>query len=346
MLCHVTISGTPYERGRQHGEQVGDLVEKAVRFYNRYLPGEEPEVRREALRIEGMLRRWCPDMVEEMEGLAAGAGLPYEDILLLNVGYDAQIKPLQRCTTIGLPRTPDGPLVGKTDDVSPAERELETFFRVEPEGGHACIYYAIAGTLWAIGGINEVGLAQAMTGLVPGGARNPEGVPSQIFLRLVLQQCGRVEEALALAETQPLLRWGTTITLADSSSDEVVVVENYPTALGVQRSSEEALVRTNHCLLPETIPLMGSEEEQEVIFPGLWKNSHNRYENAASLAREILRSVEGLKRFLGDHKIPGAICQHGQANLHTSVAIILVPRRRAMIASEGYGCGPYQEWIV
>lgn len=346
MLCHVTMSGRPFERGRQHGEQVGHQVEKAVRFHKRHSAEEAPEVRREVQRIEGVLRRRWPDTIEEMQGIAAGANLPYEDILLLNVFYEVEARPRHRCTTIGLPRTPNGPLLGKTDDLSLELGELETFFRVEPEGGHACIYYAIAGTLWAVAGVNELGLAQVMTGLAPARVQNPDGIPGDIFYGLVLRHCRTVEEALALAESQPILRWGHTLTLAHSSSDEVVVIENYPTARQVQRSSDEPLVRTNHCLLPQTTPLMRSKEEQEAFLPGIWDNSHNRYENAARLVREIPRSVEGLKRFLGDHTIPGAICQHGQTELHTSLATVLMPRRRAMIAAEGYGCGPYQEWTV
>jgi hypothetical protein len=161
-----------------------------------------------------------------------------------------------------------------------------------------------------------------------------------------LQHCATVEEAIALIEAEPLVRWGHTLTLADPWSDEIVVVEQYPMALSVRRSGDKALIQTNHCLMPETIPQMRSREEQDTIFPGLWENSRNRYQNATRLAQKIPHSVEGLKQFLSDHTTPGAICQHGQANLHTSVATILIPRQRAVIASEGYGCGSYQEWRI
>ena len=298
MLCHVSVAGTPYEMGWQHGRQAGHLVQKAMDFYNRYTPHNEAEVRREARRIEATLRSYCPNTLAEMKGIAAGSGLPYEDILLLNVHYEVQAKTHQRCTVIGLPRTPDGPLIGKTDDVVQDERELETFFRVQPEAGYACIYYAIAGTLWAVGGVNEAGLAQAMTGLVPGRAQSANGIPSCILLRLVLEQCGTAEEAVALSESKPLLWWGHTLTVADASSDEVVVIEDYPTTVGIRRSRDEPLVQTNHCLVPDTNSLAAPREDQDILFAGLWENSHNRYENAARLAQEMPHSVEGLKGLL------------------------------------------------
>jgi hypothetical protein len=94
---------------------------------------------------------------------------------------------------------------------------------------------------------------------------------------------------------------------------------------------------------------MPPKQDQEILFPGLWENSRSRYQNAEKLAKQIPHSAEGLQGFLGDHAALGAVCQHGkvgQADLHTSVAMILAPKRRAMIASEGYGCGTYQEWRI
>ena len=73
-------------------------------------------------------------------------------------------------------------------------------------------------------------------------------------------------------------------------------------------------------------------------------NSRARAENAERLAERLAWTVDGLKRFLGDHARPGAICQHGQAGLHTSFAVILVPKQRALIAVEGYGCESYVQY--
>ena len=75
--------------------------------------------------------------------------------------------------------------------------------------------------------------------------------------------------------------------LAAASSDEVVIVENYPTARGVQRSSDEPIVRTNHCLCPEAIPSMANEQVYALYgYPDLPENSRARYENATRLAVE------------------------------------------------------------
>ena len=66
----------------------------------------------------------------------------------------------------------------------------------------------------------------------------------------------------------------------------------------------------------------------------------------ADLVSKTELSVDGLKSLLRDHTNPGAICQHGQADLHTALAIILAPRRRTMLVAEGYGCGDYREWTI
>jgi len=347
---HIELSGTPFEMGLQHGRQLARLIPKVIEQTCQLPEGMQDAVRAAAYNVERTLLARCPDVVEEMHGIAEGAGLAYEEILLLNVGYDAKGDALcsaRHCTAIGLPNTSEGPLVAKTDDVGMEERGFEVFFRVRPQGGRAFICYAFGGTLFNHGGINEAGLALAMTGLQPAGRRNLDGIPSLIFLRQVLMRCATVEEALAFAEANPLRGYGCTMTMADATSGDVTVVENYPAMRAVRRSSQEPTVRTNHPQCTETLALPRDELwAARYGLPELISNSQARAENAARLVREIPWTVAGLKRLLGDHAESGAICQHGQAGLHTSIAMIMIPRRRTMIAAEGYGCEPYVEHTV
>jgi hypothetical protein len=361
---HLDLAGTSFEIGLQHGRRlalsIAELVEQSG-----YDPGgmlatlgiaghekqatptgrEHPVVERMCRELGQTLVARCPNLVDEMRGIAEGADQVYQDILLLNVGYDAEGEFLGRyphCTAAGLPHTAEGALLAKTEDVNPIQRDRQAFFRFRPQDGHAFITYAPAGTVWVDGGVNEAGLGLVMTGLGPAGPADRAGLPHDLLLRQTLLRCATVDEALAFAEAQPLRFGGCTMTMADVTSDDITVVENTPSVRAVRRSSSEPTLRTNHPQCPETIALARNERwAARVGHPGLLANSAARLQNGLRLLQEIPRSIEGLQRFLSDHADSGAICQHGQAGLHTAVAMVVVPRERSIIASEGYGCGQY-----
>jgi hypothetical protein len=129
------------------------------------------------------------------------------------------------------------------------------------------------------------------------------------------------------------------MTMADPSSGDITVVENYPSQRAVVRSSEEATLRTNHPRCQTSLGLRVDEGwTRRMGHPDLGANSRARARNAARLTEHVARTVDGLKRFLGNHARSGAVCQHGQAGLHTSFAVIMVRLQRALVAAEGYGC--------
>ena len=241
---------------------------------------------------------------------------------------------------------------------------FEVLFRVRPASGHAHLCYAFGGTLWNQGGLNAAGLALAMTGLPPAGRRNPAGIPGLLLLRQILLRCATAEEALAYAASHPLRGYGCTLTLADATGGDVVVAELCGAAADTGRSGTAKRRGTVACpdavkgaanrpsapTIHGVLRLIALAPDREWLarygVPGLRENSEARVANAERLAREMPWTVEGLKSLLGDHTVPGAICQHGQAGLHTSIAMIMIPWRRAMIVSEGYGCGIYREYTI
>lgn len=362
-MQHLQLVGHPHEIGLSHGTQLAAVIGRllAESGYDAAglrsalaARGQSPEAASHSDPVDQMCRRLgvtlaarCPNLVEEMRGIAEGAGVAYQDILLLNVGFDAEGEFLARapqCTAVGLPNTEQGPLLAKTEDVNPVQWESQAFFRVRPHQGHAFLVYSLAGTVWVDGGVNEAGLGLVMTGLGAAGPTRPDGLPNDLLLRQILQHCATVDEALALAKANPLRYGGGTMTLADATSGDITVVENLPAARAVRRSSHEPTVRTNHPQCPETRALPRAEGWMaRVGIPELLANSEARASNGARLAAEIPRSVAGLQQFLSNHAASGAICQHGQAGLHTAVAMIVIPRQRTLVAAEGYGCGTFVE---
>jgi isopenicillin-N N-acyltransferase-like protein len=73
----------------KHGKEAKTEVERGLRFYSKLFEETAklswPDVCDVATRFEPPLRQRWPNYVEEMKGVASGAGVPYISILALNV---------------------------------------------------------------------------------------------------------------------------------------------------------------------------------------------------------------------------------------------------------------------
>lgn len=83
----VTVSGSPYERGRSYGAAVSDRVVKSAGLYGSTLEdlGFQGAAK---TRLVGDFAReieaFGGHYIEEMHGIAAGSGVAFEDIVMIN----------------------------------------------------------------------------------------------------------------------------------------------------------------------------------------------------------------------------------------------------------------------
>ena len=86
---HVRVEGTSYQRGRQYGGQAAARVRLSVQAYQQtfahFAGWDWPTVRREALRFEAPIGDFRPAYLDELRGIADGAGLDLADVLAINV---------------------------------------------------------------------------------------------------------------------------------------------------------------------------------------------------------------------------------------------------------------------
>jgi isopenicillin-N N-acyltransferase-like protein len=88
-MLEVLCSGTPHELGYQHGSTAKQEIGRSITFYNKIFQVKckmnWEEVKEFASKYEPYLQEHWPHYVEEMQGVAKGAGVTYPDILALNV---------------------------------------------------------------------------------------------------------------------------------------------------------------------------------------------------------------------------------------------------------------------
>lgn len=89
MFPEVSIAGAPYERGLAYGRAVAPLVRHSIASYARLFAHRRgldwAASQAEAMRFAPLLAEVAPDLLEEMRGIAAGAGRELAEIVALNV---------------------------------------------------------------------------------------------------------------------------------------------------------------------------------------------------------------------------------------------------------------------
>lgn len=334
----VVVSGSCFEQGRQHGAALAPTIRRILEEvlypedWNRERVGQYLGI------LETNMQRHCPEMIEDMHGIAEGSDLPYSDILAYNCLADLwQVNAF--CTNVSFQFTPEGPAVGKTNDIGKDAQHYHALFRREHGDGAAMLWATWPGTVWANCFVNGQGLAFGGASVTKQ-VRNEAGIASNVLLRVLGDQAGSVEQAVSLLRDIPIMHHPANITLADSSG-RLVVVEKSPDGCGVREPDESgALFATNHFCTPGLCGTDTPTGELKV-------NSEARFANLQRLTSGGEQSIERLQHVLADHTEPGAVCQHGQQGMWTSVAYVAVPRTRTIHFSYGRPCEtPFQEFSL
>ncbi len=204
----VEVSGSPRERGRQHGKAVPDRIKRGIRMYSESLlksgvDGKELERRAEAM--VPAIDTFDPAYVEEMRGIAEGANEAFAGILLMNARTEMVVsarKQLEKdvpdgCTAaLALPEaSADGVLLhGQNWDWRAECAETSIVLRIRRDDGPDILTFTEAGGL-ARSGLNSAGIGLTANALECD--RDYEcgpGVPLPFIRRKVLEA-----EYLALA---------------------------------------------------------------------------------------------------------------------------------------------------
>lgn len=338
-MIHLDSTGTAYEIGRQHGRDCASAVHAAYRAWGPADTFDRREFSDGFHRVAASLDRTFPALLDEMQGIADGAGLTVEEIVALNCldEYRSRGTRLRQCSSIAFQASDCGVLLGKTADWTisdVAAFALSQRYQPVPGEGNAFFHYGCAGTLWCEGGLNESGLGMVLNGLAGRGAGGAS-VPTMALTRGVLQHCRDVQDALDWLRQHDVMNWGFNLTLADSSGD-LAFVEVVPGSQCSERASGDYLIHTNHCLLDPASDRHDAETDMVPGYPGLMENSRLRLDNLLEKVPHTPRSLRSMQSLLQDRSPSGAISQNGEHGMHTVYAMIVAPERSEIWGAEGF----------
>ena len=197
----VEVSGPPRERGRQYGEQARERVKLGVGHYSEQLATSglaRQEIRALVARFEPTIAEFDATYIEEMRGIAEGAAVDYDSVVLLNARTEILQLARRRerlaepdgCTgLIALPdATADGRLIHAQNwDWKVECAETSVVLKIRNADGPDILTFTEAGAL-ARSGFNAAGIAITANYLESDRDYRSLGVPLALIRRKVLQQ--------------------------------------------------------------------------------------------------------------------------------------------------------------
>ena len=189
----VEISGaTPYARGVQHGEAAKELIAKGIgRYQESFEKGQNVPwklVREKAMGYVPFLEKDYEDLLDEVRGIGKGAGIDFEDMMVLNTRYELLKFPIQECTTFAvLPETTANrhTYQGMNWDNVAWMKDSSLLLRVDEQNGMRYFCMTEAGQLIRHG-FNNFGIGLGTNNLLSTGDRDGLGVPTNFMRRRIL----------------------------------------------------------------------------------------------------------------------------------------------------------------
>ncbi len=270
-LTLVRLEGSPYEIGLQQGKLLKEQINDVYKIYLNDLVYKKwikeyailkgvtdaySNPQKSMAKFAKQSEKDIPaEYIEEMKGLAEGAGIPYQEVL--NMSSHVDYFAVLMCSTFAAngKATTDGNLIEarNLDWASGGLQELDkysTVFVVKPQKGHAFVSIIYPGIVGALTAINDAGITAELN-FSMAKKNGKEGMPALILLRHVIQNAGSLDEAEKILRGIPRIA-GYNITVTDAKTNDARLIEITNDIVGAQGlNADGSLVSTNHFITKE-----------------------------------------------------------------------------------------------
>lgn len=315
----VRCSGSHYQIGLAYGRMAREAIRYNIDSFNSLISSQG--LREEMLSL-ARPDSFLPEHLEELEGLAAGCGLGFEDLLLYNLCRHLKLP--DECTVmIALPpATANGNVLflKNSDKVGGAElvgpnfhryKEINVLLDLRLDGGNRIVAVAAAGSLGAKMGLNDKGVAVG-TNI----ARTEELRARRAKLATIraIDRAQLAREALERGSAVEAAEWvisrvvrspmGTPGNMQFVDKEQAIIIECSYDRYAIEVVKEGVAARSNSFVLLKEL-----NQWDDV-------SSHARYVRAQQLMRENFGKItaDAMRSFSMDHENgpgPNSICRHG-----------------------------------
>lgn len=340
----IEVAGTSREMGRQLGDaaraEVQAFCEVALERLQETMQVSSDQAKTLAEQCLPFAKEYSPDSVEELQGVAEAAGLPFWKIMLLQIRNQFTADPDSGCTSLSLPANAEhGAIVAQNWDNDPSLDAFTIMLTRRPTGKPALMTLTQAGLIAYIG-FNEVRIGACLNSL-PAPSRSI-GVPHYFTLRELYEATTLDAAVHAIRRAHRAIPANIMLTTPEGPANLEITIDN----VQVLRPAETSwITHTNHCLHPDLCEY--NEQFPELI------GSHPRKARIDELlnANRAELGVEQIKVALRDHQgHPRSICRHRNDDpdhgfWQTVFSVIIEPDQKRMYVSRGNPCdSPYETY--
>lgn len=320
-MPHIVVSGNAYDRGYQYGELARERILRSIALYRGVFQYRAQLSWASAVAMAQSfvpsITGFAPACLEEMHGIADGAGIDRGDIFALNARSELMFAALganraatmmaTECTSFAaMPEaTSNGhTFVGQNWDWVPGVLDTSVLLEVHRTDGPSFITVAEAGHLAKIG-FNAAGIGVCTNTLVSAGEPRTTGVPYHVMLRTLLDATNMTDAARTLLGPQRAFAGNYVVAHKDGLGINAETTPGGSAGVKITMPEHGVLAHANHFLCHEFAPRDG--------FVATAPHSLFRHDcmRRAMCRDDHLLTVNDLMSTLRSHQNhPDGICAH------------------------------------
>jgi CubicO group peptidase (beta-lactamase class C family) len=212
-IREIALSGTGYELGLQHGKQlqteIAEVVGKWKKSATDQLGKEANQIVKEFFayaHFDADIKKWTPELYEEVRGIAEGSGQSFNDIMVLNLLDEFWVyvddPAHHHCSGMGVPARNGNPgYIAQNMDLENYTDGHQILLRLARSAKTPEQLILTHPGLLATNGLNEAGIGACMNTLMQlKGA--PSGLPVAFIVRHILNSTSK-DDLLKFIQTVP-----------------------------------------------------------------------------------------------------------------------------------------------
>ncbi len=312
----LELEGTPKERGRIHGETLAPQVHEALERYKNLLKltyNENPDSLidqfLENTNFLPSIKKWAPQLLEEVEGVADGVGMDFEEIYAMHLAahdekwwFDHREQEAESCSAFGCYKEAEQPaLLAQNMDLLQLFEGLEVLLHIKYYDSPIEAFVLSHAGFLAECGLNNQPIGICCNSLTGRLNNSIDGLPVTFIVRSVLEQSS-LDKAVAFIHAIKHAS-GQNYTMGDS--ERVICLECSANKVSEYKPYNDArrVYHTNHPLVNDDKIITNKRKYQR-------STTEQRFDYLESRLRDPEKkiTVETAMGILSSHF--GPVCTH------------------------------------